>query len=241
VDARSEPAKAAAPEPRQRWRLVVSRAPDAPRLPQRETIDAWESAIDSCGLPAARTTASPVRPRITFGAPLAVGMAAEAELMDLFLTERLPRWEVRNALEAHVPVGWSLVDLADVWLGGPALAAAIAAADYRITLEADGPIDGSVLAAACQALLGASTLPREREKGGANVAYDLRPLVADVAVADVGPPAVIRVRTRFHPALGTGRPEEVVASVGDQLGRSLTATEIVRERVVLADEMTEAP
>ena len=108
-------------------------------------------------------------------------MAAEAERIDLFLTERLPRWRVREALDGgRCRIGWSLVDLEDVWLGGPALGGIVAAADYRITLEGD--VDAAALADACRALLGARTLPRQREKGGGQVAYDLRPLLVDVAV-----------------------------------------------------------
>ena len=67
--------------------------------------------------------------------------------------------------------------------------------------------------------------------------YDLRPLLVAVAVSDPGPPATLTVRTRFHPELGTGRPEEVVGALGDELGQTLVATSIVRERLVLADEL----
>ena len=48
-----------------------------------------------------------------------------------------------------------------------------------------------------------------------------------------GPPVVLRVRTRFDPQLGNGRPEEVVAALADELGHDLVIDEIVRERLVL--------
>ncbi len=235
MDARSEPAKAVAPEPRQRWRLVVGRAPDAPRLPQRETIEAWESAIDASGLPAARATSGPSRPKVSFGAPLQVGIAADAELMDLFLLARLPRWEVREALESRMPLGWRLVDLSDVWLGGPPLAGVVGAADYRIALE--GGADSGAVSEACRSIIAAPSVPREREKGTTIIAYDLRPLLAGLEVVEAGPPVVIRARTRFHPVLGTGRPEEVVAAVSDLVGRPLSAVSVVRERLILNDEL----
>ena len=163
-------------------------------------------------------------------------MTADGELIDLLLAERWPRWRVREALEHHVPAGWRLIDLADVWLGGPALAGLVAAADYRITLDGVGVTDAEV-ADAARALVDANALPRRREKGGGTVEYDLRPLLIAIAVADAGPPVVVRARTRFHPSLGTGRPEEVVAALGDQLGRPVAITEIVRERLLLADEL----
>jgi hypothetical protein len=164
-------------------------------------------------------------------------MTADGELIDLLLAERWPRWRVREALEPHVPAGWRLIDLADVWLGGPALAGLVAAADYRITLDGASGVAGTDVAVAAQALVDASSLPRSREKGGASVEYDLRPLLVAVDVVDVGPPVIVRARTRFHPSLGTGRPEEVVAALADQLGRPLAVTEIVRARLLLADEL----
>jgi hypothetical protein len=62
-------------------------------------------------------------------------------------------------------------------------------------------------------------------------------LLADVRVLDDGPPIRIRARTRFDPVRGTGRPEEVVAALGDRLGRPLSVASIVRERLILADEL----
>ena len=224
-------------EPRQRWRLVVGRGPEAPPLAQRDVADAWSAAVGASGLPVVPGPGDPPRPRLAFGAPLPIGMTAEAELIDVLLTERWPRWRVREALEPHVPTGWRLTDLSDVWLGGPALAGAVAAADYRITLEVGEGVTGSGVSAAALAILDATSLPRRREKGGGSVDYDLRPLLISIEVADASPPVTIRARTRFHPSLGTGRPEEVVGALADAIGRPVTASTIVRERLVLADEL----
>jgi hypothetical protein len=46
-------------------------------------------------------------------------------------------------------------------------------------------------------------------------------------------------RTRFHPELGTGRPEEVIGALSTIIGRPLTVASIVRERLVLADDLVE--
>jgi radical SAM-linked protein len=227
------------PEPRQRWRLVLRRSADAPASTQRELAEAWERVFLESGLPIAMTEAAVPRPRVSFGAPISTGIAAEAELLDVVLTERVPLWRVREALEGRLPPGWSLVDLHDVWLAGPALAGQVVAADYRIELAgANGaavpPAERIVDAA--RGLLDAPALSRQRAKGGGLVTYDLRPLLVDVLLVDPGPPVVIGARTRFHPELGTGRPEEVVAALGDRLGVALTPAAIVRERLVLAGD-----
>jgi radical SAM-linked protein len=215
---------------------VLARAAAAPAQTQRELSDAWESAIREAGLPLAWSEGATPRPRISIGAPLPVGMSAGGELLDIVLTERWPIYRVREALTRAMPDGWRLVDLQDVWLAGPALAGRIAAADYRITL-ADPAARAEVLEPACARLLAAERISRERAKGSGTVTYDLRPLVIALRVTDAGPPVVLSARTRFHPELGTGRPEEVVAALGDLAGSPLVVEAIVRERLILAEDL----
>jgi radical SAM-linked protein len=221
-------------EARQRWRLVVAREADAAAASQREIADAWTSTIETAGLPLARTEGDRPRPRVSFGAPLPVGMAAEGELIDVVLVERWPAWRVREALADRLPTGWRIIELVDVWLAGPPLAGRVAAADYRI--EIAGPADVTTLARAATELLDAERLPRERAKGDATVTYDLRPLLIALEI-EGGTPVIVRTRTRFHPELGTGRPEEVLAALGDRTGGSLEAASIVRERLLLVDDL----
>lgn len=233
----SESIAAPSPEPRQRWRLVVARSVDASSQTQRELSEAWEAATEAAGLPLARTGDARSRPRISFGAPLPVGIAAGGELIDLVLTARWPAWRVREALAPVLPAGWRLVDLNDVWLAGPALAGRVAAADYRVVVAGADAVDVKRLVDACAALLLSRRVPRARRKGDTTVTYDLRPLILDARVDDAGPPPIIATRTRFHPELGTGRPEEVVAALADLIGEPLQAASITRDRVILTDDL----
>lgn len=221
-------------EPRQRWRLVVARSAAAPEQPQRDVTDSWVVAIADAGLPVAWTEGARSRARIAFGAPLPIGMAANAELIDVILTERWPAWRLREALADRLPAGWRLVEVQDVWLAGPPLAGRVAAADYRVVLTGSVPVDR--LRVAATELLAAPNLPRSRARGDGSVEYDLRPLLIEVAIED-GPPVTVTTRTRFHPELGTGRPEEVVAALGDRVGQTLEASSIVRDRLVLAEDL----
>ena len=225
---RPDPGEPAA-TPRQRWRLVLARDATAPQLAGRELGDAWDEAIEATGLPVYRPPGRN-RPAIAFGAPVPARMALEGELADLVLTAMRPIWVVRESLIGPAPPGWRLIGLFDVWLGTPALAGQVAAADYRI--EVDG-VDRARAEDGIRTMLTARSLPREREKGGTTVAYDLRPLLAGASVLDSGQPVVLRIRTRFDPVLGNGRPEEVIAALGEAAGASLTVRSIVRERLVV--------
>jgi hypothetical protein len=75
-----------------------------------------------------------------------------------------------------------------------------------------------------------------RARAGGDRAYDLRPLLGDVTVEPDGSGgAALAMTTRIDPALGTGRPDDVLAALGERIGRPLEADAIVRERLVLAD------
>ncbi|MBI3746714.1 MAG: DUF2344 domain-containing protein [Chloroflexi bacterium] len=228
-------------EVRQRWRLVVRRPAGPPGAAPKELVAAWESGLAASGLPVAGLEQPSGRPRIAFGAPLGAGIAAERELMEVFLVERWPVAQVRAALATALPAGHELVDLHDVWLGEPPLTGQVAAADYRITVRAvDGrELDRASLQAASDQLLAAAALPRTRDKGGRPIAYDLRPLVLAATALAVDPDgrAVLSIRTSFDPERGVGRPEEVVAAIGELVGRPLEVAKVVRERLLLRREL----
>jgi hypothetical protein len=44
------------------------------------------------------------------------------------------------------------------------------------------------------------------------------------------------MRLRLGGESGVGRPEEIVAALGDRLGRSLVTRQLTRERIVLSDD-----
>jgi hypothetical protein len=161
-------------------------------------------------------------------------MAAEQELAEIVLAEAVPVWRAREELTRCLPAGWSLIDVHDVWLGAPALAGRVTGAVYRVALEGDN--DPVAIGIAAAAVLSAAHLVRTRPKGGSSVEYDLRPLLAGISVVVAGPPVVLRIRTRMDPQRGSGRPEEVVAALGDRLDAPMTTRWIVRERLLLDDE-----
>jgi hypothetical protein len=174
-------------------------------------------------------------------------MPVDRDLADITLAERLPMQDVRARTAPTLPEGIEIVDMYDVWLGAPPLAASLAAADYRLTLDTAEHDLRAALARASADLLRASTLMRERTRGSSVVSYDLRPLVADVRVGGAGAggsdatppvesPVTIRIRTLFHPERGAGRPEEVLAALAERTSRHLDAVSIVRERLILADD-----
>ena len=221
-------------EPVQRWRLVLARDAIPAESAQRDQLSTWETAFAGSGLPLAGLDAPKPRPRFAIAAPLAATIPGEAELLDIWLVERQPAWRVREALGASLPVGWRLVDAYDVWLGEAALPGRVVASVYRAVLES-GSMDTPRLADAASLLLAAGSLPRERRKGDNVIAYDLRPFVDDVEVIESDGATAVRMTLRHDPEKGVGRPEELLAALGEALGASLRPVSLVRERLVLGD------
>ncbi len=220
----------------QRWRVVYRRGPGARDLAQRAELEAWESALAQTRLPVATTGGAHARPRLAMPPPLPAGLTAERELLDLHLVERRPSAEVRERLVAVLPTDHALVDLFDVWVGAPPLPAVVVAADYVITIETAASPDR--VATAVGALLRAGRLARVRRRGDRETEYDLRPFLLGLSLDEPSPAGVtLRMRLGSHPEQGTGRPDEVVAALADELAEAAAILGGTRTRIWTADEM----
>ena len=227
-------------EPVQRWRLVLHRdALDADQV-QKEQLAAWEAALRESGLPLAGLDAEHGRPRFALAAPLSPAVAGDSELADVWLVERRARWSVRAALDGTLPAGWTLVDLYDVWLGEPALPGQVVGSAYRARVP-DPVVDVAAIDAAAAAIMASAEVRRERQRGERTVAYDLRPFIETVVV-EPGPDGAsdVVMVLRHDPEKGVGRPDEVLAELGDRCGVALDGAALVRTRLILAERAAEA-
>ncbi len=222
-------------ESKQRWRIVFARDDDARFLSHLDAVHLWERAFRRGEIPVATSEGFSPRPRLVFAAPLPLGMLAEHELADLFLAERLTAPDLRARLSDGMPRGYRLIDLRDEWVGAPAVATRLVAADYRMTMLGVAP---DRLADAVRALLTAETLRREKRREKKVTAYDLRPLLIDLRACPPGasggaadapadaidlPAAGLWMRLRHTQDLGSGRADEVAAAVANELGMATLA------------------
>ena len=215
----------------QRWCVAFRRRQDAPTLPQRDALDAWEASIRASGLPYVAASSGGSRPKLSFGIPVGGGLEARRDLVEFTLTQRLPVWRVREALGRALPPGHDLVDLHDVWLGEPALPARVVAAEYEARLLPN--TDVAQVQAAVGQLLAAESLPRARERGDRTTSYDLRPFVIAAQLVENDERSVLRFSLRHDPERGLGRYEEFLAELASRAGDPGVEA-VVRMRLVLA-------
>jgi radical SAM-linked protein len=230
------PPQGSTAEPRQRWRITFARPADPAQTTQRDFAAAWLDGLARAGLPL--TGGGRGRQPLSFGAALPVGIAAEREVADILLTDRRRIDQVRTAVESAAPPGVTILELHDVWLGEPPIAAAVGGADYLVTLDSGGEVEE--LPAAAQRLLAAPAITWRRPRGGGTQTVDLRPLILGIDVVG-DTPTRVRMRCRIHPERGSGRPDEIVAALSEVLGRPLAIAWVVRERVLLATEVEAEP
>jgi radical SAM-linked protein len=246
-------------EIRQRWRLVFARDEEARYLSHLDAVKGWERAFRRGEIPVATSEGFSPRPKLVFAAPLQLGMLAEHELADLFLAEKLTAPDLRERLVAGIPRGYRVLDLHDVWIGAAALAPRLAAADYRMTLL---NVEQARLADAAERLMAAEHLQRERHKEARTITYDLRALVLALRVGSPDPAALppaalppaaggieadpiaaagLWMRLRHSQSLGSGRADEVVAALADEMGLAVEPASGADEEAVAAEAGHDAP
>lgn len=193
----------------QRVRLTFNRDEDAKFTSHLDLARLWERAARRARLPIAYSRGFTPHARISFAAPLAVGLTAVGDLVDLFLAEPLAPETVRERLGAQMPRGLVLTAAAAIDPSAPSLQASICAAAYEAWFEDSVP----GLAQAVEALLACESVPFQRRREKKTKAVDLRPYVEALVALEDGGRSGLAMRLRLD-TTGSVRPDEVLAALG---------------------------
>jgi radical SAM-linked protein len=211
----------------QRLRTTFSRGATHRYITHLDLMRFWERALRRAGVEIAYSEGFSPHPQISLAAPLPVGVTARAELMDVFLAERMSPRNFILALSRQLPPGLEVTEVQEVLLGLPSIQSQMRAAEYEVTLPADG--DSDRVKAAVKELLGRQSVPWQHMRERELRSYDLRPLVYTLTLrADRNPP-VLHMRLRADND-ASGRPDQVLAALG------LTNLPIERTALILADD-----
>ena len=202
--------------PQQRLRLRFAKGEPLKYISHLDLARTWERVFRRAGLPVAHSQGFNPRPRLQIAAALPVGVTGRAEYLDLWLTEALAPGELEARLRPCLPPGLEVLDVTETKLRAPALQAQMRAAEYRVEVWNQEPIEA--VHSRVQALLDAPSILRQRQHKGKLQTYDLRPLIQLVTV-EPGPSGghALLMRLQASPA-GAGRPDEVLKALGLSLG-----------------------
>ncbi len=192
----------------------------------------WERTARRAGLSLAYTQGFHPGPRIQIASALPLGIAGNAEIVDLWLdTAPGDPSDTQIRLQAGSPPGLTILRVETVDEHGPALQTQVISAEYQVTLLEPASVPD--LQQRLDNLLACATLPRIRR----DKPYDLRPLIEELTVApsssasetpNLGEDVRLFIRLAARDG-ATGRPEELL----DALGIPLEATRIERTRLIL--------
>jgi radical SAM-linked protein len=163
----------------------------------------WERVTRRAGLSLAYSQGFHPQPKIQLAAALPLGFSSRCELLDLWVEGEPDLSQLPAAIQVAVPPGLKILEVIGVDEKGPPLQTQVMSSEYTVTL----PADMGGLAQRLDAILKADTLPRERR----GKAYDLRPLIENLELADSINEGNLHLFMRLSAREGaTGRPEEVL-------------------------------
>ena len=167
----------------------------------------WERTFRRARLPLAYSQGFHPQPRINLACALPLGFTSQAELVDVWLEETLPLDNIQAVLDEAVPPGVKIHAITCADLKLPSLQSQVMSAEYEIQFLEETPD----LLPRVQALLEASSLPRERREKP----YDLRSLIEKIVILPADTPGAGRLQICMKAQAGaTGRPEELIAALG---------------------------
>ena len=194
----------------QRLRVTFSRGEEIKYITHLDLMRFWERALRRAGLPVAYSEGFSPHPQISLAAPLPVGTTSDAELMDVFLSERITPKTFVSKAATQLPSGIAVIAAEEVGLTLPSVQADVRFAEYEVEIAGEA----TVAKAKVDAFLAAASVPWEHRRQDEVRAYDIRALVEHVDLRDTPVGGVcLRMRLRSD-TTGSGRPEQVVAALG---------------------------
>lgn len=186
----------------------------------------WERTARRADLPLAYSQGFHPQPKMNIAAALPLGFSSRCEVMDLRLKSDIPLEGMCEKLQATLPDGIRVLKVESVDERLPALQTQVESAEYEVTLKE--PVERAGLEQSINAVMGATSLPRERR----GKTYDLRPLIEELRMMESvqeQAPGLHTIHMRLSAREGaTGRPEEVL----DALGIAFEETRIERTQLI---------
>ncbi len=121
--------------------IVFSREKPLRFLSHLDMMRLWERALRRAGLPLRYSQGYHPHPRLSLALPLAVGMTAEAEWMEVEFLSPVPTETVRERLSPQLPAGLSLQDILETPSGAPSLPARVRGSEIEVVLPQPPPYE----------------------------------------------------------------------------------------------------
>jgi len=213
--------------PIQRIRITFSMDPMLRFVSHLDMVKAWERTFRRADLPMAFSQGFHPQPKMQFAAALPVGIWGEAELLDLWLVEKMHVGGFRGLVEPVLPPGLRLEDVRDVPMDEPALQVSLLFGVYEAVV---GGIGREEVEHLVEEFLARDRIVYTRRTRKKTKDVDIRPLVERLEAFEKGGSVGIRM-TLSHRAGASVRAFDVL----DVMGIDIFSTRVVRKGLVLSE------
>jgi radical SAM-linked protein len=199
-----------------RYRLAITKGEEVRHVSHLDYMRAIERAIRRAKLPAAYSEGFNPHMKIAFASALSVGVASEAEYMDIELTGETDPAALGEALARQLPPGIAVRALRPVTDRHAALMAVVNLAAYRVSLLLAAGAAGPALEAVARFnAADAVTFVKENPKGRREI--DVKTYVREVAAAQTAAGLELAFDVRITPT-GSIKPAEVIKVLAEKFG-----------------------
>lgn len=218
-----------------KYRLAITKGEEIRYVSHLDYMRAVERAVRRSKLPAAYSEGFNPHMKLAFASALSVGVASEAEYLDIELTAEVDPAAVGGALARELPPGIAVRGVRTMGAGRAALMAVVNLATYRIAV----PLPAAALDAAEAAIAAVNAAPaapyvKESPKGRREI--DVKNFVHSIAAARRPGGLELTLAVRITPA-GSVKPAEVLAMLVKYFGLSADpdAALVTRTGLFVAD------
>ncbi len=216
---------------------------DASRfLSHLDVMRTFERALRRAELPLSYTQGFNPHPKLSFAAPLSVGVAGQCEYLELELFTDLEPAVMLRDLAAVLPEGIGLQDIFCIQDNAPAIMSLIQQAAYQIELELTETLETAKILACIEGFLEQKEIfvmreTKESRKSNKKVAtqkaYNIRPGIIALSIAQVDAQNVSLYMVLKTGSEGNVKPGEVIEAMTKQSALSVTPYGISMTRTMV--------
>ncbi len=164
-----------------RVRLTLSKTGRARLVGHLEYLTMFQRALRRAGLPIRFSAGFHPTPKVSYLEALPMGVASEAELIDLELLHPVAIDHILSSLNVQLPKGFKIIEASIIPWKAPSPSASVASSRYRIPLPQPAPKD---LSERIDTFLQAESVMVTRLKKGREEQLDLRPNLLEITLID---------------------------------------------------------
>lgn len=200
------------PQPQQRLRITFSQQGALRYVGHLDVVRTWERALRRARVPLAYSAGFNPDPRLFFASGLPLGATGQAELVDVVLNQPMEPAAFLAAVNAEMPPGLHLLDVAEAPLKAPALQALLQASVWQVDVTT--ALDEAALRQRLEAFLASVEVSASKRRKGRQISYNLRPLVLELHYDERTDAGRQRLRMILRSAPeATGRADAVLAAL----------------------------